>query len=73
MSTWTEAEFIGFLEQSGIPVTDAIREEIERDQSDPKKWVAAPGLPMGCTSRIRTRANTPRNSGYLLAKTQPLE
>jgi hypothetical protein len=39
---WTEPEFYGFLEQYGIPVTDAIREEVARDQGDPAKWCLAP-------------------------------
>jgi len=44
---WTEAEFYSFLEHYGVPITDAIREEVRRDQSDPKKWVIAPGSPIG--------------------------
>ena len=42
---WTEDQAYGLLEQYGVTVTDAIREEISQDQTDPSKWIVAPAHP----------------------------
>jgi hypothetical protein len=39
----TETEFLAFLAEYGVPVTDAIRAEVARDQTDPSKWMIVPG------------------------------
>jgi hypothetical protein len=69
----TVSEFFYVVESAGVPLTDAIRAEISRDQSDRSKWALAPARFTDLCEPDPDQSRAERQRAFLLeqAKTRP--